>query len=783
MRTLGVWLIAAKAFAVVVAFDPRADVPFALPKAMASHALAYALFLALALYLLPRRGRPFHWSPVYLPVGALAMVYFAASALAMDLPTALFGAGDRYLGLVTFLDGVALSFAVAVFVRTERDLLIVGGAVAISAVPILLYGFLQALGRDPIAWDIDATSRIFSTFGNAGPLASYLVTVAAGATAFLAATRGRLGPRTQIALVAYVGALLLGVFLAGTRGAVVAIPPAAIAVGLFSWRAGMLAPRRVARRVVVGASGAALVILLVGLVLTPAGRRLADLVQGGDTSTRERALIYATALEVVRARPLLGVGPDNFIAAFPGFRPADAALLIGRNFTQSSTHSSPLKVATDAGLLGLGAYLALVATLLWVAWRRARLQPRILAVASGSALVAYLAQSVVTINDIGTEWLFWLVAGLLSTPANLDVTATAAARPRGRRSERRAQPLPDDRPLGATVLLGALGAALVVSTALSSSELAKASFLATLRGDTTTGVRAGQEATGRDGGRGDHWNVLGIAQSARGASADARASFLRAAAATPYEPRYLLNAAEEETHLVAAGKFDFKAKAMEHAAAAVRVSPNDPDVRFRAGRVLFTVGEPALALEDLRRAVELFPDAPDFLFLLSRSLEATGDRDAAIRTQHKAVELDPSLPNRLRLAQLYAAAGDFAQAQKLIAPPHVIGADRNCIARYGGAPLPSGGIGPRCFRIVFESEGALIVSGLEAEGAVTNPENYRADGRPLDLEAIQYDARALAVTLQLGPTAVPPRASAAVSVLNVRSVFGSSLAVNTATLP
>ncbi len=766
-----------------VAFDPRADVPFALPKAMASHALAFALFLALALYLSPRRGRPFHWSPFYLPVSALTIAYFAASAFAVDVPTALFGAGDRYLGLGTFVDGVVLALAVAVFVRIEHDLLIVGGSVAVSAVPIVLYGFVQAAGRDPIAWDFDTTSRIFGTFGNPGPLASYLVTVAAAAAAFLIATRARRSLRATIGLVVFVGALLLCVFMAGTRGALLAIPPAAIAVGLFSWRAGMLTPRQVPRRVLVGASGAVLAFLVLALVFTPAGRRLAVLAQGGDTSTRERALIYATAFEVVGARPLLGVGPDNFIAAFPGFRPPDAALVIGRNFTQSSTHSSPLKVATDAGLLGLGAYLALVATLLWVAWRRARMAPRILGVASGSALVAYLAQSVVTINDIGTEWLFWLLAGLLATPATLEPTPTAAARPRGRRSERRAQPAPGDRPLAATVLLGALGAALVVSSALSSSELAKTSLLATHRGDPATGVRAGQEATGRDGRRGHHWNVLGIAQSARGASADARASFLKAADATPYEPRYLLNAAEEETRLVAAGKFDFKAKAMEHAAAAVRVSPNDPDVRFRAGRVLFTVGEPALALEDLRRAVELFPDAADFLFLLGRSLEATGDRDAAIQTQHKAVELDPSLENRLRLAQLYAAAGDFANARKLIAPPRVIGADRNCIARYGGAPLPSGGVGPRCLRVIFESEGPLVVAGLEAEGAVTNPENYRADGRLLDLETIQYDARVLAVTLQLGPTVVPPRASAAVSVLNVRNVFGSSLVVDTATLP
>ncbi len=76
-----------------------------------------------------------------------------------------------------------------------------------------------------------------------------------------------------------------------------------------------------------------------------------------------RRALWGVALELWRERPLLGIGPDVFRHIY-GPR-------LGLTLFDSRVHTNNLylELLTGAGVLGLGAFLALIACCLWAGWR------------------------------------------------------------------------------------------------------------------------------------------------------------------------------------------------------------------------------------------------------------------------------------------------------------------------------------------------------------------------------------------------------------------------------
>ncbi len=775
LRRLGVLLIAAKCIALPLAFDPRATFVFALPKASVSRALLYPLLATLVIYLLAHRGRPLRRSPMYAAMLLLVAAYVLATMTAVHVPTALFGAPGRYLGLVTLLDNAVLAVAIGVFVRTRRDLLGVGAATLGAAALTLGYGLVQAAGRDPIPWDSPA---IFSTFGNAGPFDGYLVTIGAATGAFLLADDERMSWMWRSVLALFGALCVAAVLLRGSRASALALVPVAIALAVLAYRrrAARLGPAR-RRLVAVGTLAAALAASII-FALTPAGAGVMRLVSGGDSSVTERAVIYRAAATAALAHPLLGVGPDNFVAVYGAMRepvPGSAAV-----FAETSTHSWLLKTLTDAGALGLTALLILVALVLLEAWRAAARGSHVSAVVGGVVVVAFLAQGAVSLNDISTEWLFWLAVGLAAVPpaAAAPDPSTAEGR-RGKRGRRRS------RGAGTRGLVDAIYAVAVVATgvllsgtvlnAVSASQLAKVSLLALAKDDGVTAVRAAQEATLRDGGRGEPWNALGAAYSLVGRTEQAVTAFRHAADAEPYSRIYLTNLADEELSLVAAGHREYAERAIRDAKAAVEAAPSDPLSHYSYARILNILGgHEQDAAEQADRVAQMIPDDVTYLQLAVTTQERAGNLSRAIERQRQVVALTGNaLASRLRLARLYVAAGDSASARTLVAPARVKSADRECTPA-SGVSLSSDGKTkePLCFRILFTSEDSLQTDPARTDSA-RRPDNFAIDGRALPPPtSITYDPAQTAVVVQLPPGGVPPGESATLTVSRVANSLG-----------
>lgn len=144
------------------------------------------------------------------------------------------------------------------------------------------------------------------------------------------------------------------------------------------------------------------------LAVLPSGRvarRLAATGQARDRTAAWRLVVWKSAARMVRARPLLGVGPGEFRRACAVYEEKDAALpppaqtRAGLRYREHA-HNLPLQVAAETGLAGLAALLWGAAVLARTAARGARSSPG-LAAGLAAALAAFAAFSLVDCSWTG----------------------------------------------------------------------------------------------------------------------------------------------------------------------------------------------------------------------------------------------------------------------------------------------------------------------------------------------------------------------------------------------
>jgi O-antigen ligase/tetratricopeptide (TPR) repeat protein len=617
VRTLGLVLICTKLALVPLVFDPAADFAFTVPKALLSHGLAILLGgVMVALYL--RVGRSFlMWSPLHVPVLAFLASNAAATLFAPSLSLAIYGTHARMLGFATIADWTTLYFAVALLVRTKREMFAVAGCSFVAAVIALVYELVQLIGRDPIRWA--DTSQVLSTIGNRTTVAEYLTVVAVGGLAFAVVARLRWPIRAAIAVVSL--ALLAGATLTGTRSVVLGV---AAGGGVFVILVWALHPGRHATPVSLALAVAAAAGLVALLTLTPIGARLGATLQptgadGGDDvltslepSAAERVALYRTAFEMVRRRPMLGYGPDNFAVGVAEFRsPEDPPNLL-RGLTTSS-HSWVAYVATGSGLLGLAGFLAIVVIAL-----RLTLQAgfSVTTIVAATSLLTLLGAGLTTITDIAIDWVFWAATGAIAATTAVVPQVTLTPR-RSARQKRRspAEPSYRSRPLQAIGAFAIVGVALILASsgvvALDASRSAKRGNDARLGGQPAAAIEATVHATRADAGRPEYWKFLGLAYAAAGRWTDANAAFERASALAPYDVRYLGDDARAKLVLGRNGDRIAMSAAIALADKVVHVDGNSPYSHLTRAVVMQVTGNLAEAERSVDRSLALDPKAPD----------------------------------------------------------------------------------------------------------------------------------------------------------------------------
>ena len=212
-----------------------------------------------------------------------------------------------------------------------------------------------------------ASIRVFGTFAQPNPFAGYLnfaLPLALALTLFAHDARERwvaggasvllLGAQTLAnsrgGLLGLVAAIVVIAAVGWRRERLVAIVAAVgIPLGLIAWFAHLI-PNRIetalVRQVRVGS---------IGDICQP---------NNANFSTVERLVHWIAGLRMFAANPLLGVGAGNYNAAYPRYTPSLTCWPEGLG----QAHNYYINVAAETGILGLLAFLAVVAAVLWLGW-------------------------------------------------------------------------------------------------------------------------------------------------------------------------------------------------------------------------------------------------------------------------------------------------------------------------------------------------------------------------------------------------------------------------------
>ena len=395
---------------------------------------------------------------IQLALACLIVMLVVSESFAIDRRGSVLGVYQYRQGLLTQVSYVAL------FVGASRaGALGKGRLVAIFPVlglaGVFAYTAVQAVGHDPIDWWIDTKDRAIGTIGNANELAAYAV-VGLVAVAPVLVGRGRLR-LVSAALVAAASTFI--VFEAESRSGLVGLFAFAALLPVCWWLA-KNPLRTLLRPGLAMAAG-----FFAGAILSSLAGGLegsADRVQGGvsgeDPGGSTRFSLWRGAIEVIKAHPLVGTGPDGLFLSFPAERPADlGGAYDDYDLVAQSSHNYALDTAANYGLPGLltlGALVAIAGTNSVLRTRKrnsidggVRAEPVIWA-----ALAAYGALALLNPISLAAHTLFFVMLGLM------------AAAPR----ERQALPSLTRRAILAGSVLGpALAAASFVVIRLPLSDL------------------------------------------------------------------------------------------------------------------------------------------------------------------------------------------------------------------------------------------------------------------------------------------------------------------------
>ena len=349
-------------------------------------------------------------------LGSFTLALLVAS-LATDVwYVAFFGEYQRKNGFLTYAAFVIIMYAAARYLRVSLMWRVYTFAMVCGLISAV-YGLFQINGRDFVQWN-NPYNAIITTVGN--PNFAGAVMAMFGTIVFCAVFDRNVLPIFRALAVFIFGALVYAIYLSQARQGLLSI---GLGVGFFTVIA--LYQYRKVLGVIAG-----------GAVAIVGGLAVAGMLQRGPLeyylykgSVSVRGFYWRAGWEMFLANPLFGIGVDRYGAYFKEYRETQYSLNYGFDLTSSNAHNVPIQLFATGGVFVGSLYLLLM---VFIAWRgfvgiyKNRGNARLVVAAVFAAWLAYQAQSIVSIDNIGLAVWGWLLGGAvvgLSLTENVEVFA------------------------------------------------------------------------------------------------------------------------------------------------------------------------------------------------------------------------------------------------------------------------------------------------------------------------------------------------------------------------
>ena len=409
-----------------VIIDPYITLAFAAPK-MAILQLGALIGMAVVLihWLRLQQAMDSERLPRSVAIVFIAWMGWMGLTMAWSVLPQLSLVGNFYwqLGLFTKISLVSLAYLTFIAAREPGHSDLLRRIFIIASVPIVIYGLLQTINRDPITWWLMG-KVVFATFGNPNYLAGYLIMVMPPTLIELLRSQNRRW-RIFCALL-FIGQLIC--FIAtDSRGGFIAGFVALALCLYWSWRFDSRQAKWIASSLILLSLILTLIIGLGGETLGHELRQAGFVKNLGSVETRQYA--WETAWRMMVLRPQgWGMGAFEIMHlnyATPGFMAYAQKFLIPFGAVMDRTHNLWTEIGVESGVIGLMIWIGLLAvvgdTVLLktdavlrstsvcrdglLAMTPAAMTPVI------AGMIGYLLHLTVNPSEIGGEIVFWWLIG------------------------------------------------------------------------------------------------------------------------------------------------------------------------------------------------------------------------------------------------------------------------------------------------------------------------------------------------------------------------------------
>ena len=314
----------------------------------------------------------------------------------------IFGSQGRNTGLITYFafSLIFIGSVVAANTNILKRIVVVGLAVGTLSI---VYGFIQSIGADPISW-VNPYSPVFGFLGNPNFQSSLLGML--GSVAFAQLFTKGLQILFRASLVAYLLATLFVIKeTASQQGFLVLAIGIGVILGLYVLQLN--------RRLGITYGLLSVVGFFVVLFGTLNKGPLSSILY--KESVTYRGDYWRAGWKMTVENPIFGVGMDSYGDWYLRTRTLEATLRRGPDVSSNAAHNVFLDFSSYGGFPLLFIYLALMILVVLAAFKVIKRSTGFDPLFAGlvGAWVAFQAQSIISINQIGLAIWGWVISGLI----------------------------------------------------------------------------------------------------------------------------------------------------------------------------------------------------------------------------------------------------------------------------------------------------------------------------------------------------------------------------------
>jgi len=376
--------------------------PINLPKFLILGTCGFAAIGNLALYLkrmINSEAKLLAYSVLLFLLSLLVVFFLSGSGIWSQV----YGAYGRNTGLLAYV-GLTLMLISVVFVSNLSFSKKLIWVLIITGMANAVYGFIQWSGNDPVNWN-NPYDPIVGTLGNPNFVSAHLGIAGLASLALAVENSRRLVSR--LILLVNVGLSLFVISQSSSSQGLLVFALGATLIFYFRFLSSLHVVVRIGYWLLVLAGS------FVGTIGILNKGPLASFLY--QESVTYRGDYWRAGWKMTVDNPIFGVGLDSYGDWYRFARTGAAALRRGPDVTSNSAHNVFLDISSNGGFLLLTTYLLIFGLIFRSAKRVLKKSQNFDAVGVGlvSAWVAYVIQSVISINQLGLAIWGWVLGGAI----------------------------------------------------------------------------------------------------------------------------------------------------------------------------------------------------------------------------------------------------------------------------------------------------------------------------------------------------------------------------------